>query len=42
MKSFKQVTAISAALLGFGVTPVASALDLTNIEGTANPAPYVT
>ena len=43
MKSIKQLTAVSSlALLGFGAAPTASALDLTNIEGTAVPAPYVT
>jgi hypothetical protein len=43
MKSIRQLTALtSLALLGIGATPHASALDLTNIEGTAIPAPYVT
>jgi hypothetical protein len=43
MKSFKQLTALSSlALLGFGAAPQASALDLTYIEGTLIPAPYVT
>lgn len=42
MKSIKQLTVLSIALLGFGAAPQASALDLTYIEGTAVPAPYVT
>lgn len=43
MKSIKKLTALSSlALLGFGAAPHASALDLTFIEGTAIPAPYVT
>jgi hypothetical protein len=43
MKSFKQLATLSSlALLGFGAAPHASALDLTNIEGTAIAAPYVT
>lgn len=43
MKSIKQLTVMSSlALLGFGVTPAASALDLTYIEGTTTPLPYVT
>src|SRR5512139_3115149 len=43
MKSIKQLTALtSLALLGFGAAPHASALDLTYIEGTTTPAPYVT
>jgi hypothetical protein len=43
MKSVKQVTAIAAALLGIAAAAEpASALDLTYIEGTAIPAPYVT
>jgi hypothetical protein len=43
MKSFKQLTALSSlALLGFGAAPQASALDLTYVEGTLIPAPYVT
>ena len=42
MKSIKQITAISAALLGIAAAAPASALDLTYIEGTAIPLPYVT
>jgi hypothetical protein len=42
MKSIKQLTAISAALLGIAAAAPASALDLTYIEGTMQPAPYVT
>jgi hypothetical protein len=43
MKSIKKLTTISSvALLSLGLAPHASALDLTNIEGTAIPAPYVT
>src|SRR5512139_1765606 len=43
MKSIKQLTALtSLALLGLGAAPHASALDLTYIEGTTTPAPYVT
>ena len=42
MKSIKQLTAISAALLGIAAAAPASALDLTYIEGTAILAPYVT
>jgi hypothetical protein len=36
------LTALSAAIAGFGFTASAQALDLTNIEGTMTPAPYVT
>lgn len=43
MKNLKQLTALSTlALAGFGAAPLASALDLTYIEGTSSPAPYVT
>jgi hypothetical protein len=42
MKSIKQITAISAALLGIAAAAPASALDLTYIEGTIIPAQYVT
>lgn len=43
MKNLKQLTVLSSlALAGFGAVPQASALDLTYIEGTMAPAPYVT
>ena len=43
MKSIKHLTALSSlAVLGVGAAPGASALDLTYIEGTMIPAPYVT
>src|SRR4030042_6563174 len=42
MKSIKQITAISAALLGIAAAAPASALDLTYMEGTIIPAQYVT
>ncbi|HMM47184.1 MAG TPA: PEP-CTERM sorting domain-containing protein [Thiobacillaceae bacterium] len=43
MKDLKQLAALSAfALAGVGGAPLASALDLTYIEGTNIPAPYVT
>ena len=43
MKSIKHLTALSSlAVLGAGAAPSASALDLTYVEGTMIPAPYVT
>lgn len=42
MKSLNKLTPLSIALLGMSLSAPVAALDLTNIEGTSNPAPYVT